>query len=671
MTLGASASLLLALAAGNLPAADKIDLERDTPVPATEQIPIQDFFRQPIFRSPVVNPAGTHVAAIVSSGLDSSVLVVYSLESGQLETLGTRDIDSDVDWTNWFGDDLIGFRISVHKGGGLMIGAAKIGALQAAHPVLQAVGSEVIAIPPGDRQRPLVNLYPNGYMTGRYGQVVSVNAALDSGKMLSLMALADGKNIDEAQESSLRHVVKRYPVLETPDGFQLGYFADKEGNLEFGVTSTDGVLALHHLVNDEWQHCPENLDEMTVYGTGDNPGEVVVLGPRADNKPRPLEVLNAATGEVKEILVQDKAYDGSAWLYRDPVSHVIVGAVYDRAGPAITWFSDVYRNLQKMVDAKFPGQIVRIIGNDEKGKGVLLSTWSDRQPPFYHWLDLEKRTVRDIRQSQPWLDAKRMQPMSAIKYKTRDGRQLDAYVVMPAGASKQNLPPMIVLTPWGRDSRFTWGFNAEAQFFASRGYAVLMPNHRGSTGTTWMFPTEDEFEFRKMSDDVAEATRAMVASGLVDGNRVAIMGTDFGGYLALSNAAFDPELYKAVIALSASSADWGKVIEDSKFNKYSDAFFTRIVHKLGDPKDGGAKWDALAPARHAASVRAAVLVAHGEYDSAAANSTVRDFTSAASGNRQPVQSEFYLNEAGGLRHLRNKVDLYSKIEDFLAKNLAR
>src|SRR5690606_23530181 len=104
-----------------------------------------------------------------------------------------------------------------------------------------------------------------------------------------------------------------------------------------------------------------------------------------------------------------------------------------------------------------------------------------------------------------------------------------------------NPPPLVVLPhggPWVRD---TWGFNGEVQFLASRGYAVLQPNYRGSSGFDWMFPEEDRFEFRKMHDDVTDATKTVVASGYVDADRVAIMGGSFGAYLALSGVVHEPE----------------------------------------------------------------------------------------------------------------------------------
>ncbi len=663
--------LLFGIAASFLPAAEKLDFDRITPVPESETVPVMDFFRPAILNGPKLNPAGTHIAAIVSTDDDHTRLMVYDLATKQIETLSTRG-DSDVDWVTWLNDDRLVFGISVKKMSSFILGAGEVGELYNSYPLLQNVGASLIAVPPKDRLHPLARLNPNTMNTGKYGEVVTVNAQIASGKLLDLSgngALLSAKALDDSAEINVRHITVRHPILETPpDGFDLGYLADKEGRLAFGETSVDGVFSLYRLAGEKWEKCPEDLDEINVLGTGDNPGEIVVLGPRRDGQPRALEVMDAATGKVVEVLVQDKAYDFNGWLYRDPTSHDIVGAIYTRDGPHVVWFTEAYRNLQKLVNGLFPGQVVRILGTDDGGKMVLLSAFSDRQPPVYSWVDLGKHTTGLIKNSAPWIDPKRMRPVSIIKFKTLDGRQLDAYVTMPAGASKQNPPPLVVLphaNQWGRDS---WGYHAEAQFLASRGYAVLQPNYRGSAGYTGLFPEEDEWAFHKMHDDVTAATKALISSGLVDSNRVAIVGTSFGGFLALSGVAYEPGLYRCAVAISAVY-DWGRMIANYKHDEYSDPYYARMVRKLGDPKKDPAKWDAIAPLRHADQIRVPVFLARGEYDASVNISESKDLASALERNHVPVESVSFVNESDGVHHLGHQVELYTRIEAFLAKYL--
>jgi dienelactone hydrolase len=669
----ACAAVALALAFPGLATADKLDLDRITPVPANEPIPVMDFFRPPLLRDPRLNPAGTHVAAIIAAGEDHTSLMVYELKTKKLETVGVRG-DSDVDWVSWLNADRLVYGVSVKKLGSFALCAGVVGVLNESFPLLQNVGATLVAVPPNDRTHPLLRLPPKTSNTGRYGEVVTANAKLRRGSLMDTSgggSLLDQSHIDEARDENDAHIVARHPILETPEGFDLYYLADKEGKLAFGVTSTAGVLALHRLVDKRWEKCPEDLDEIKVIDSGEKPGEIVVLGARREGKTRLLEFLNAADATPGEVLLEDPAYDFNGWLYRDPVSHNIAGVIYDRIKPKVVWFPQAYRDLQKAVDGLFPGTdtVVRILGNDEEDKGmVMIGTYSDRQPMSFHWVDLKNHSAGPIQNSMPWIDPKRMQPMGAMKFKTRDGRTLDAYVTLPVGASKQNPAPLVVLPHDGTDGRDTWGFNSAVQFFANRGYAVLQPNHRGSSGYTWMFPTEDEYDFRKMHDDVTEATKALIASGYIDRNRVAIVGTSFGGFLALSGAAYEPTLYRCAVAVSPVS-DWGKSIQENKYNQFSDASYARMVRKLGDPKKDPEKFDAIAPLRHAEQIRAAVLIAYGEYDPSYEISEAKELVSIVRKNRLPAETMSFVNEGYGVRHLGHKVELYSRIEAFLAENL--
>jgi len=262
-----------------------------------------------------------------------------------------------------------------------------------------------------------------------------------------------------------------------------------------------------------------------------------------------------------------------------------------------------------------------------------------------------------------------MRPMTPIKFKTRDGHQLDAYLTLPAGASKANPPPLVVLPhggPWVRDD---WGFDREVQFLASRGYAVLQPNYRGSTGYDWMFPEQDEWDFRKMHDDVTDATKAIMASGLIDRDRVAIMGGSFGGYLAISGVVNEPSLYRCAVTI-AGVFDWAQQIKDKKYNRYDSPVFDRMVHKLGDPNKEIEKFDSISPGRHADRIRVPVFVSGGKDDQTVEIEQSRALISSLEKYHVPHETYIVSEEGHGMRHLDKQVELYTRIEAFLAKNLA-
>jgi dienelactone hydrolase len=649
---------LICLAASPLAATEFTELKRMEPVPATDPIPVADFVRPSLFQDPKLNYTGTHIAAIVSDDTDHTSLITYDRTNQTIDGIGSRG-DTDVSNFEWLNDKRLVYVLSFAKIGGTSLYVGEAGQLSNSLPLFQHVGVSVFAVPPSDRTHPLANLFADGINTGHYDDAVTINTAIMSDNTGVPMSDAD---------ANVKRIIERYPEMKTDHGFDRGFFADKEGKLEFGVTQEDGILALHELAGENWVKCPEDLDQIEVLQPGDNPGEVTVLGPRDGTAPRPLEFMNAQTGKPGDVLLQDKSYDFNGWLFRDPASHNIVGAVYHRAAPAVVWFTPSYRGLQKAVDALFPNQVVRVLGMDDAGKVVLISSGSDRQPLVYSWVDLEKHTSGLIKNTEPWIDPKRMRPMGVIKFKTGDGRQLDAYLTLPAGASRKNPPPLVVLPHPFIEGRSVWEYNADVQFLASRGYAVLQPNYRGSAGYGWMFPEQDEWEFRKMSDDVTSATKTAIAMGLVDPKRIAIMGTAFGGYLAVSGAAYEPGLYKCAVAISAFY-DWGRYIREDKYSQFSNYFYSRYLHKLGDPGKNPQKFDAIAPLRHADQVSSALFVSWGEYDDPELISQARDMASAVERNHVPVETISFLDEAVGVRHYDHKLDLYTHIEAFLAKNL--
>jgi acetyl esterase/lipase len=668
-----AASLLLL--AVSLQADPAIDLKRITPVPAGEVIPVSDFFRPSLLQQPRLNPSGTYMAAIITAAEDRRQLLVYGLQNQKVEIVGGPIQDSDIYEFAWLNDQRLVFQVSTQKLNGVGLFAANIGALGDAYPLLQYYNTSLVAVPVKNRLRPLVWNAFDGLKAGQDLGVASVNTDIQAtGKAINLLAMSsatwDSKSaIESAVANNEKHLEGRYPLPGPDKG--TGYMADKEGRLEFAFTIRDGQRSLYRLAGGQWLKCPVNVEGTAIFGTGNEPGQLVALGPSVDGKPRPLQFLDAVTGKFGDVLISGKAYDFTGHLYRDPISQDIIGAISQREGPHATWFSDAYSHLQKLVNGYFPGMYVEILGSNEAQNLFLVATYSDRQPARYSWIDLEKRTGGLIKESRPWIDAKRMLAESVIKYQTRDGHPIDAYLTLPAGASKSNLPPLVVIPHGGPWLRENWGYDPEAQFLASRGYAVLKPNYRGSLGYDWMFPAPDLADFLKMHHDVTDATKAVIGMGLVDPRRVAIMGGSFGGYLALQGAVNEPALYRCAVTI-AGVFDWEQLLSDQKSNydHFGTAGFGYMLRRLGDPRKEVAKFDAIAPVRHVDRIRVPVFVSHGGYDPIADIGQSTRLLSELEKHHVVHESYIVSTETHGMKHLANQVELYTRIEAFLAKNLA-
>ena len=665
------AALALALQALRMGAGD-YDLTRTKPVPDGQQIPVGDFFRPALVQEPKLNRAGTEIAAVVTAGEDHHLLLVYDVKRRTYGMVGGNG-DYDINQIRWLSDTRLVYEVSAQKLYGIGLYATNVGDLDNTYPLLQYWGARIIDVPRKDPLGPLVWTSWNGLEPagGDMGAAIVNSSPLSRGKGVNLL-LANNEalwaNIQPTRENNDLHILGRFP--KPAQGRTIGYMADKDGNLEFATTAEEARVALLRLEQDRWVPCPVDMDHGAVFGVGNKPGELIARAPHQEGKPRPLQFLDSVTGKYGEVLVDDKGYDFVGWANRDPVSGEIIGAVAQREGPHQVWFSEAYRKYQDLLNRSFPGLVVRILGSNDAQSLFLVVTYSDRQPARYSWVDFERHAAGLFKDSAPWIDPKRMQPESIIRFKTRDGRQLDAYLTLPPGASREHPVPLVVLPHGGPFVRDNWGFDGEAQFLASRGYAVLKPNYRGSPGYDWMFPETDQWDFVKMSHDVVDATRAMLESGLVDPGRVAMMGASFGGYLSLKGIVDEPSMYRCAVLVSGVY-DWAQLIKDKKYDytQFGSPEYGFLMHRLGDPRRDVEKFDEIAPVRHIDRVKVPVFVSHGKDDDNVDVGQATRLVSELEKYNVPHESYIVGSEGHGMYYFSNRLEQYTRIEAFLAKYL--
>lgn len=665
----------LALASAALLAAslqaEKIDLGRTEPVPSSQPIPVQDFFRPAQLWDPRINEAGTHIAALISRD-DKTELLIWDIAHRRAEVANAYG-DLDVANPQWLDDRHVEFGLTSEKYFNFATMVATVGDVQEAYPIFQFCGSVNLWVPLADRAHPLYWLSAELINTGdrifnRQGPVVSGEALRPAsvGIVNPDQADNDWTTAVKVVQNNDEHIYRRYPPVP---GVAAGYLADREGRLSIGVNADEnGIAHVFRFSDGAWIPCPIDLDRVEILGPGDDPGQLVVLGPRTPGQPRALRFMDAATGALGDVLIQDDQYDFDGTLYRDAASHRIVGATYDRQAPTQVWFSEGYRRLQRMLDAFFSGRRVRIVETDARASVILVSVYSDRQPPWYYSVDLAHHQVGLIQKSAPWIDPQRMSPMKILRFRTRDGIVLDAYLTLPPGASPEHPVPLIVYPHGGPFYRDKWGFQGDVQFLASRGYAVLQPNYRNSVGYQWRAPEADLWDFAKMSDDVTDATRAMLATGLVDPRRVAIVGGSFGGFLAVSGVAHEPSLYRCAVTI-AGVFNWTRMVKDAKWNQFDSPQYVALKRHLGDPKANRAWLAAMSPINFVSQIKVPVFVYHGEDDRNVPIAQSRALVSALTQYGVPHETMFVSGEGHGPRHLDNEVEMWERIETFLNQHL--
>jgi dipeptidyl aminopeptidase/acylaminoacyl peptidase len=358
-------------------------------------------------------------------------------------------------------------------------------------------------------------------------------------------------------------------------------------------------------------------------------------------------------------------------LIRHPETGKIVGIRITRVASTTIWLDQGYADLQRKIEALFPGMLVAIQGFDASVEHVVARAFSDVSPAAYYLVDLAKARVDRIASAAPWIESSRMCKMQMIQYKTRDGLSISGYLTLPAGASKQSPAPLVVLShggPWARDR---WCWDEETQFLASRGYAVFQPNSRGSVGMQWKFSTADMWDFNKMSSDVTDGVRKLLKTGLVDPSRVAIMGSSFGGYLALSGAVDEPDLYRCAVTI-AGVYDWALLIKSRRSNIYGSPLqYENFIRRLGDPSAEKEKFAAISPLNRLDHLKIPVFVAHGRGDEVVDYNQAKRLVSELAKRNIPYVSLIKNGEGHGMARFDDRVEMYTAIETFLAQNMRK
>ena len=646
---------------------EEVDADRLKPVPADQPIPVSDFFRYGRIQEPRLNDSGSHIAAIISDGQDKQMLMIREVKSWEPDILEGDD-NKDVYSFSWLTDDRLMFNLSQDKRWADSMLVAKIGRKVDVYSIYRRGATHIIGIPEDDPLRPIVWVRGGTMAREDLGAVV-LNAKLNVDRGNPFGGRSGlGSEFEHALYINEKHIDKLHPKVDSTWGQITGFQSDRKGELAYAYTINDGLAKLHQLQGKTWIPSPVDLEAYNVHRVADKPGYLLVTEAITTGEPGKLYELDAATGELGEMIFQDPDYGFAGRIYRDRKTDTVVGVIYDRAGPNSVWFDKSYESLQLSLNSFFPKKVVRLIDSNEAATVFVVQVYSDREPTSYHLVDLGNKKITLIGESRPWLDPQRMQPMNIIQFKTTDGEKLDAYVTMPAGASKENPPPLIVMPhggPWARDH---WGFSPSVQFLASRGYAVLQPNYRGSTGSGWKFSVEDQWDFVKMHEDVSEATRTLVRSGYADPERIAIMGGSFGGYLALMGAVHEPDLYRCAISF-AGVFDWEESVEMASRNKNENAEYQIFLRHLGDPEEEAEKYDRFSPGRRVDQITMPVFVAHGKDDNVVnvgeSKRLIRDL------KKYGIEHESMLisGEGHGTQNLENSVELYERIEAFLAKHL--
>ncbi len=405
----------------------------------------------------------------------------------------------------------------------------------------------------------------------------------------------------------------------------------------------------------------KHLDVVTTTRNG------TVYASQDDGKSPPaIGTLDTATGAFTA-LFQDPVAEVSNYIWSTDET-TLIGVVTEAGAPAVKLIDEAHPDAEiyASLASAFEGQMVDFSSYTQDGKRVVVSVYSDSNPGELYLYDRETGKARFLMSNRPQLDKKRMASVKPFNFTARDGKRVYGYLTIPQGSSGKNLP--MIVNPHGGPigPRDDWAFNWETQLLASRGYAVLQVNYRGSGGYGKAFRDAGHGQWGQgIQNDIIDATQWAIKNGYADDERICIYGGSFGGYSSLMAPIRAPGLFKCTFGyVGVYDIDMMFKKGDIPENEPGQRFLRR-THGT-DTKT----WAENSPARRAAEVKIPVYLAAGARDVRTPPEQTELMNKAliAAGN-SPEGMLIQSGEMHGFYDVANRVNLYTTMLDFFARHI--
>jgi dipeptidyl aminopeptidase/acylaminoacyl peptidase len=619
------------------------------PLVPVSELPAEAFAKLPFIEDAELSPDGTRIAGLLAVGGQTRVSIFSLFDPAEKRTLISVPDGTEAAWINWVNNDNI------------VVGLYAL-----------------LPIESGDRW----------YIS----RMIGINRV--TGKVTKLLWDSGGQNAADvvwypSNGSSEILVAAQYTIYTNYEGFWptvyrvdvakgskrtlvkgregvMDWNADAQGNVRTGWSIADGGRRTSLIYRPEGgggsfrtiDRASTKNDETINYPFLFLPGTDRALVRHNNDKGK------AAIYEIDLLTQQDVrtvfTAPGAAEVTGPILSSdrtTLLGAGISGADHPIHWFDKDLAALQDQFSKAVGDRRVRISSFSADRKRMLVSISRADMPGSLYFYNVDVGALQKIGDMNPILGSRRLSPVKLIQYKARDGLQIEGVLTLPAGKEASNLPIIMMPHggPWGHDDL---RYDYWAQFLASKGYAVLQPNFRGSTGYG------DEFERKgqgqmglAMQDDITDGLRWAVEQKIADPKRACIVGASYGGYAAMWGIVKDPDLYKCAISISGVST------------------IRREVNDMGDSLAGSASkdaWRKMTPDFAAVSPLNAVAritkLIHGKKDvtvdhnqSTSMNNRMREAGKEVEFVSVPLADHHFTRE-------EDRITLLRSIETFLAKH---
>lgn len=637
---------------------------------AAQPIPVVDFFKPSAFANMQMAPSGKRMSATVPRVDGRLSLAVLDLDDLKKSKIVAGYSDADIQGVEWVNDDRLVFRLSdpdrpaaTYRGSGVFSVSANGGELPRAlvRPQWKILseGTTIVSrtLQPNHVLESVLRDGSNDVVLAEY--VYAANYDLQyvnlkrvdttTGLTRSLSQGAPAGAVDWTLDQA-----GRARVLTVEQG-------DKEtAYWKPTATSAWTKIAEHERYADRAAFDPIFVDaDNRLYArariNGSDVGSLVMID------------MSQSPDQMRE-LIATPGFDFRGTFVLS-ARGAVLGVKYLTDARATLWFDVDLKKMQDQVDALLPSTVNLLdCGNCDRRDRVLVTSYSDRQPAIFQLFDSKTGKLEPIAESRPWIQPKTMATRDMVRVTTRDGLSMPVHVTRPVGA-KAPLPTVVLVHggPWVRGGEWRW--DADSQFLASRGYVVIEPEFRGSTGFGRNhFRSSWKQWGLAMQDDVADAALWAIKQGHADPKRVCIAGASYGGYATLMGLVRNPEIFRCGVnwlGVTDINLMYSITWSDSgeSYQRYG------MPRMIGDRVKDAEQLAATSPIKQAAKITQPLLLAYGGVDRRVPIDHGTQFRAAVQKTNKQVEWIEYADEAHGWYLLANDVDFWTRVEKFLDKNL--
>ena len=381
-----------------------------------------------------------------------------------------------------------------------------------------------------------------------------------------------------------------------------------------------------------------------------------------------LSLLDPQTGDTTIVETDPmKRVDFAGPILSD-LTHELIATTYQDDKVRIYWKNKSWEADYNRVRKQIGDKEIRFGSSTSDEKLFLITAFSDTEPGESYLFDRATKKLTLQYRVREKLNRSYLASVKPIRYESSDGLEIPAYLTIPKGVEAKNMPVIILPHggPWGRDG---WGYNPLGQFLANRGYAVLQPNFRASTGYGKKFLNAGNLQWgQKMQDDVTWGAKYLTQKGIADPKRIGIMGGSYGGYATLAGVAFTPDVYAAAVDIVGPS---NLITLLESIPPYWESMRQMFYKRMGNPgtPEGRAQLERQSPLHAADKIKTPLLVVQGANDPRVNKREADQIVVALRDRGFPVEYIVAPDEGHGFARPINNMATFAAAEKFLAKYL--